>query len=180
MKTKVFFLFTLIFYLVCSCKSTYLSYEKKRDIETKIKIAIESCGTRSRENSKQFEQMLRDDDNVNEFSNELIENLLESEYTEIDFNKAFHIEIEKVLMRELFHKKADVFLGETMHTVFEINGVKYFMNYLCKNNKNYPNLYTNVYVYDSEKKKIRVFNKVNYNLEYDTLTDGENSYRVFY
>ncbi len=180
MKTKSFFISTLIFFILCSCKSTYISYEKKREIETKIKIAIEHCGTRSRENSKQFEQTLRDNDRVNDFSDELIETLLDSDYTEIDFNKAFHIEIEKVLMRELFHKKADVFLGETMHTVFEINGVKYFMNYLCENDKNYPNLYTDIYVYTSDRKKIRVFYKINYNLEYETFTDGENLYRVFY
>ena len=180
MKTKVLFCLSPIVFSVCSCKSTNISYAKKREIETKINIAVENSNTRSKENCKQFEKLLLDDENVNEYSNELIESLLDNKYVEIDFNKLFNIEIEKILMHEIFHKESDVYLGNTMHKIFIINGIKYFMYYLYEDDKNYPNLYTDIYVYDSKREKIRVFYKINYNLEYEVLSDGINSYKIFY
>lgn len=180
MKTKVLFCFTIICFLVCSCSSTNISYAKKNEIETKLNIALENCSKRSKENSMQFEQTLRYRAIINKFSNTLIQTLLDNEYIEIDFNEVFNIEIEKVLMRELFHREADVFLGSTITKIFEINGIDYFLFYMDKNEKNYPNLYTVVYVDDSERKKIRVFYKINYYLEYEVLTDGISYYKAFY
>jgi len=179
MKIKILILFASVFFLASSCNSTHISYTEKKEIKTKLNIAIENSKIRSKENSEQFEKLLRDDGSVNDFSDELIKTLLDNEYKETDFNKLYNVEIEKVLMQAFFNKESDIYLGDTVYKIYVINGIKYFMHYLCENPKNYPNLYTDVYIYDSQRKKMRVFYKVNYNLEYQIYTDGINSYKVF-
>ena len=81
-------------------------------------------------------------------------------------------------MKELYGRKFNIF--ETTYEFVVIENVKYYLDYFLDNVSDLPNVYTDVYVYDSERKNIRVFYKINYYSEYKILTDGINTYKVFY
>lgn len=180
MKTKFVFAFLLCFLgiIIDSCNSSKLSYEKKKEITIKITNAVKNAEIRSEENKKQFMEILYRKDEINEFSEELINKLLESGYIEADINRLFEVEIEKIFVKEILNRKWELF--ETLSQVFKIDDVKYSFYYLWENEENLPNLFTDVYVYNPERKHIQVFYKVNYDLEYKKLTDGTNYYKVYY
>ncbi len=177
-KALIFFSIFLITIVAISCASSKISSKRKAEIENKINIAIEHAEMRDEENRIQYLDILRNKDMINEHSEELISNLQKNGYTESDVNKLYNIEIEKILLKEIFNQKLGIL--DTYYKVYKIANVKYVINYLYDCKEETPNLYTDVFVYDSERKNIRVFYKINYYSEYKILTDGINTYKVFY
>lgn len=183
MRTRVFLSILLINMIFASCASSKISSERKQEIENKINVAVEHAAMRFEGNRIQFLDLLRNRNMVNEYSEELISSLQKNGYIEADINKLYCLEIERILLKELFNKKLetlDAGIPATTCEFYKIENVKYLINFLEDSKYDKPNLYTDVYVYDSERKNIRAFYKINYYSEYQTMTDGMNYYKVFY
>ena len=178
MANKIFLSILLINMIFVSCASSKISSERKQEIENKINVAVEHAAMRFEGNRIQYIEALCNENMVNEFSEELISSLQKNGYVEADINKLFDLEIEKILLKELYNRKYEII--ETYPKFVVIEGVKYYLNYLMSSVNDKPNLYTDVYVYDSERKNIRAFYKINYYSEYQTMTDGMNYYKIFY
>ena len=180
MKTKAFLFLSTFFITIItvSCASSKISSKRKEEIENKINIAIEHAEMRDEDNKIQYLDMLRNRNKINEYSQELISKLQKNGYIEYDINKLYDLEIERILLMELFNRKLGIL--DTYSETYLIGNIKYEVSYLDDSKDDIPNLYTDVYVYDSEGKNIRAFYKINYYLEYQILMDGINDYKVFY
>lgn len=163
--------------LILSCTTIKKTEFNSNSFESRLNYAVANSELRAEKNKEQFEKLLIAQNRVNEYSDDLLKKLNENGYIEVDINRLYGVEIEKNYTREILDIKFELF--ETLPRMFEIDNVKYTLNYMCKNNLNYPNIYTEVYVYDSSRKNIRVFYKVNYELEYYDIQVGNIVYRVF-
>ena len=177
MKIKKYFFMFLFNCLILSCTTIKKTEFNSNSFESRLNYAVANSELRAEKNKEQFEKLLIAQNRVNEYSDDLLKKLNENGYVEVDINRLYGIEIEKIYTREILDIKFELF--ETLPRMFEIDNVKYTLNYLCKSNLNYPNIYTEVYVYDSSRKNIRVFCKVNYELEYYDIQVGDIVYRVF-
>ena len=178
MRINAFVCIFFINIIIISCASSKVSLKRKGEIEQKINIAIEHAKMRSELNIKQYLEILWNENKVNDYSEELIINLQKNGYIEADINKLYDLEIERILLLELFNKKMG--LLDTYNETYIIENVKYEVTYLCDSKDDIPNFYTEVYVYDSERKNIRAFYKINYYSEYKIVNDGMKYYKVFY
>lgn len=182
MKSKILKLSLLTCMLLLSCASSHHSATRRNELEAKVNAGIAQARTRGELSGAQWDKMLREKGDVNEYSEGLIENLLNNGYIEEDVNKVVGIEIDYVLVSELFHLKPIPVIGDTTMITTCIGNEIYHLNFLDREGyEDYPNIYTEIYVYDSARKNIRYFYKVNYDLEYYKIyTDGTNDYKVFY
>lgn len=178
MKIKNYFSIFLIVCLISSCTTIKKSEFKNNSFEARLNYAIANSELRDEKNKAQFEKQLITQNIVNDYSDDLIKKLNENGYIEADINRLYGVEIEKKYTKEILDIKFELF--ETLPQIFVIDNVKYNLNYLCSNQLNYPNIYTEVYVYDFLKKNIRVFYKVNYELEYYEVQIGDIMYRIFF
>ena len=176
MKTKRI-LFAFISLIFMACSSIKNEQHGTKGIEEKMTLAVEKAGIRN--NYIQFMEMLEDSNRVNAYSENIIEDLISNEYREGDIHKLFNVEIEKVFFNEILHLKWDI-VGTTS-MIYIIDGIKYVAHYVIDFDTDAPNIYTLVYVYSNqEKTNIRVFYKINYNLEYYILTSGDEKCNVFF
>ena len=161
-RIRVFIFLLFIFFQISfiSCTSSKLS-SRKIEIKNKIDIAVKNAEPRSEENKKQYIEVLIRNKEINEYSEDIINTLLNDDFIEADINKITGKEIEIILVPEILHKQFVLF--ETRAKRIVVDGVIYIEHYPC-DNKNLPSFYTEVYVYDSNREKIREFYKVNYDL----------------
>ena len=75
MRIKAFVCIFFINTIMISCASLKISSKRKAEIENKINIAIEHAEMRDEENKKQLFESLRDENRINDYSEELISNL---------------------------------------------------------------------------------------------------------
>ncbi len=176
MKNKIPLIILIPLFLL-ACNSSRQEYVKMKQISEKITEAV--CNSRERENYLQYTEMLEKSNCINEYSDAILETLTKNEYKEADIHRLFAVEIEKIYFQEILNRSWD--LVGTSFITYKIDGIKYTPHYLIDYDEGDPNIYTLVFVYSNDKKTdIRVFYKVNYNLEYYRLTNGDKEFNVFF